>query len=380
MKVLIAVTHLLGTGHLSRALTLARAFVRAGHDVVVVSGGRPAPHLEAEGVALVQLPPLASDGVDFTKLLTDLGVEADEAYLTARRQKLAAAVQQMQPDVVITELFPFGRRSLAAEFEVLLQTAQGLTPAPLILSSVRDILAPPSKASKAAAARDRLKAYYDAVLVHADPALTRLEMSWPVTNDIADLLQYTGYVAPSAPEVETEGVGAGEILVSAGGGSVGDALFACAIAAAKRSPLRWRLLVGGADREARIAALKAQADDPSITIEAVRPDFRQMLHRVTASVSMCGYNTALDVLQTGVPAVFVPFDDGGEVEQTLRARALAAQPGIEVVSAADLTPRSLLAELKRVISSGRRSASGLQMAGAQESVAIVERMLAERRA
>lgn len=379
MKVLIAVTHLLGTGHLSRALTLARAFVRDGHEVVVLSGGRPATHLDAEGVALVQLPPLASDGVDFTKLLTELGVEADGAYLAQRRMMMVKAVEDMAPDVVITELYPFGRRSLAPEFLALIEAARVLPERALILGSVRDILAPPSKASKAAQAREVLLTHYDGVLVHADPDLTKLEMSWPLTSDVAALLRYTGYVAPAAPNAHPDGLGASEIVVSAGGGSVGQALFECAITAAKRSPLRWRLLVGGADREARIAELKTLAGDPTITVEPVRPDFRQMLHHVTASVSMCGYNTALDVLQTGAPAVFVPFDDGGEVEQTLRARALSTQSAIEVLSATDLTPQSLMAEIKRVAAKGRRSASGLRMNGASESVRIAQAMLAELR-
>ncbi len=379
MKVLIAVTHLLGTGHLSRALTLTRAFTRDGHEAVVLSGGMSAEHLDKDGVALVQLPPLASNGVDFTKLLTELGVEADAAYLAKRQTMMVKAVQDMAPDVVITELFPFGRRSLSAEFEALLDAAKSLPQPALVLASVRDILAPPSKAAKAARAREVIKQYYDGILVHADPELTKLDMSWPLTSDVTAMLRYTGYVAPPAPKKHADSAGAGEIVVSAGGGAVGQALFECAIKAAKRSPLRWRLLVGGANAEARIAELKTLADDPMIKIEPVRPDFRQMLHHVTASVSMCGYNTALDVLQTGVPAVFVPFDDGGEVEQTLRARALSVQPGIEVLSATDLTPQSLMAEIKRVASKDRRSPSGLRMNGATESVRIAQSMLAELR-
>ena len=38
MRVLIAVTHLLGAGHLTRAAALARGLVRAGHAVTLVSG------------------------------------------------------------------------------------------------------------------------------------------------------------------------------------------------------------------------------------------------------------------------------------------------------------------------------------------------------
>ena len=36
MKVMIAVTHLLGTGHLARALVLARAFMASGHATTLV--------------------------------------------------------------------------------------------------------------------------------------------------------------------------------------------------------------------------------------------------------------------------------------------------------------------------------------------------------
>ena len=53
MNVLIVVTHLLGTGHLSRALTLGRAFAAAGHDVTIASGGMPAPQLNHSGVTLL---------------------------------------------------------------------------------------------------------------------------------------------------------------------------------------------------------------------------------------------------------------------------------------------------------------------------------------
>ncbi|MBO9399632.1 glycosyltransferase [Shimia sp. R9_3] len=379
MKVLIVVTHLLGTGHLSRALNLARAFVADGHDAVVLSGGRPAPHLNTDDVPLIQLPPVASDGVEFKKLLTDQNRVADGDYLEARRAMAVKTVNEMQPDVVITELYPFGRRSLAKEFVALLEAAHALKTRPIVLSSVRDILEPPSKVSKAGDTRDLLKQFYDGVLVHSDEELTTFDVSWPVTNDVRAMLHYTGYVAPAAPVAVENGPGVGEVIVSTGGGSVGEELYRCAIAAAKRSPLRWRLLVGGADKDARVSELQAIANDPTIIIEPVSPDFRQMLLNAEATVSMCGYNTALDVLQTGVPTVFVPFSDAGEVEQTLRARALARQPGIEVLSSVDLTPDNLLSELKRVLAHGRQPPTDMRMDGAAGSVRIAQQLLAEKR-
>ncbi|AZV76877.1 glycosyltransferase [Parasedimentitalea marina] len=369
MKVLIAVTHLLGTGHLSRALTLGRAFSAAGHKVCIASGGFAAPQLNTAGIDLLQLPPLRSDGVDFTRLLTATGEIADADYYSERHTALCAALENVQPDILITELYPFGRRSLAAEFQALLSSAQKLPHRPVILASIRDILAPPSKPKKATQADAMIAEFYDAVLVHSDPTTTRLEVSWPVSALLASKLRYTGYVAPTAANPHPQGAGQGEILVSAGGGSVGDALFETALKTAELMPdTTWRLLVGGSDKTERIARLQSQSA-PAI-IEATRPDFRQMLPLAAASVSMCGYNTALDLLQCGTPSVLIPFDAGNEVEQGLRADSLAPLDGIQVLSNADLTPETLRAAMRRAMAAPRRATNVLQFDGASQAVEI----------
>ncbi|PSL18755.1 glycosyltransferase family protein [Shimia abyssi] len=373
MKVMIAVTHLLGAGHLSRAATLARAFAHSGHEVSLLSGGRAAPHLDMSGFSLLQAPPLASDGINFARLLDDTGGLAEESYLKRRTDRMVRALQETAPDVLITELFPFGRRALSGEFLALLEAAKSLPTKPRVYASIRDILAPPSKPSKADRAEEILSTYYDGVLVHSDPAITPLDASWPVSSAVADMLNYTGYVAPHPVYANRDGDGAGEVIVSAGGGSVGNALFECAIQAAEQSDLTWRLLVGGEDKVERINKLNSKILTENVIVESVRPDFRDMLARAAASVSMCGYNTALDLLQTGLPGVIIPFDDGGEVEQTLRAESLRALPSIEVITSSDLYPERLAVALTHVLTSGHRVTDGLKMDGAGQSVRIVER-------
>jgi predicted glycosyltransferase len=116
----------------------------------------------------------------------------------------------------------------------------------------------------------------------------------------------------------------------------------------------------------------------NVTIEPARPDFRQMLHHAAASVSMCGYNTALDVLQTGCPAVFIPFDAGNEVEQGIRARALGERHGIDVVRDADLTAQTLLDALSRVSALPRPAALHKGLDGAARTVQIVSTLLQAR--
>lgn len=378
MRVLIVVTHLLGTGHLSRALTLARAFGEAGHDVRLVSGGMPAPQLDQTGVEMVQLPPLRSDGTNFTRLLDADDQPADATYLARRRAALVATLDPA-PDVVMTELYPFGRRILADEFLALLDATQALPRRPVILSSIRDILAPPSKPAKASRADQIIAQYYDAVLVHSDPQTTTLDQSWPVSDALAIKLRYTGYVAPDPTGPHPDHAGRAEVLVSAGGGQVGTPIFSAAMAAAQIMPQhQWRLLVGGSDPQARIDALRAAYPDSPAQTDPARRDFRAMLYHAAASVSMCGYNTALDLLQAGTPAVLIPFDAGQETEQTLRANSLAALQGITVLTSANLTPDALCRAVTKAIAAPQRSNTGVRFDGAAQSVAIADQLVRAR--
>ena len=377
-KVLISVTHLLGTGHLSRALTLARAFSRAGHDAHVMSGGLPAPNLSTEGVTLHQMPPVKSDGVNFTTLLTETGL-ADEAYLSGRKAFALEVLNSLVPDVFITELYPFGRRVLKGEFLSLLNAARDMPHKPLIFSSIRDILAPPSKPKKALEAEAVLAGYYDGVLVHSHESVTPLGISWPVSPMLEEKLIYTGFVAPPPAQPHPKGEGKGDVFVTAGGGDVGMDLFGAALAAAAldRSST-YRLLVGGSDSAANIRTLSSEKQSQNVIIEPTRPDFREMLTGAKATICMCGYNTAMDVLQSRIPAVFVPFDAGGEVEQTLRAESLSGRDGFAVVKAQDATGETLIAALKDVCKTRPAALAEGHFDGAQETVRLVQAHLDAR--
>ncbi len=377
--VTLLVTHLLGTGHLSRAIILARALRDAGMQPQLISGGMATGHLDISGIDFVQLPPVRSDGAGFTRLLDRQGNPATPALMEERTQAIVAALGRTPPNVLLTELFPFGRRMLRTEFEAALAATRAMDERPLILSSVRDILAPPSSAAKAAQTEAWLGEYYDGVLVHSDAEVLPLEASWPLTPSTAELLHYTGFIAaPLAPDNRQGNEGAGEILVTAGGGPVGRKLFDTAAKAARLGSHRWRLLVGGADAAAFSERLNREASGAPMVAEPARSDYRQMLARCAAAVGQCGYNTAIDWLQAGVPGVFVPFAEEGEVEQTIRAASLADRFGFEQIAESDLTPENLAGAADRAIRRGRFTASGLHLDGAERSSRIVLDMLADR--
>ena len=205
-------------------------------------------------------------------------------------------------------------------------------------------------------------------MVHSDSATTPLNDSWPVTDLIQEKLFYTGYVAQSLSEYKVK-QNTGEVIVSAGGGSVGRHLYETAIEASRLLPdSRWRLLIGGSDAQVEVARLKALAVKSATVIEPNRLDFRELLSGALCSVSMCGYNTAIDLLLTGTPGVLVPFDTGGEQEQTIRARSLSKRSAYRLLLENDMTPESLCSAVEQTSAAGRFVVDKNQFNGSLETV------------
>ena len=350
---LFYVQHLLGIGHLQRTLAIAAAAAEAGIDATVASGG-PAPSAPPN-VRLIQLPPVRARDATFSTLVDEHGRAIDAAFEARRRDALIAAFDAVAPDILVTELFPFGRRMLRFELVPLLQRAAARTPRPRIVSSVRDILVPssPQKAADMAAVARR---WYDAVLVHGDPAVVRFDETFPPAGDIADLIRYTGYVAPPRPAQAPAREG---VVVSAGGSAVGLSLLATAIAARPLSRMKtapWRILVGHGVPESDFAILRAVART-GVTVERVRPDFRALLGAAALSISQAGYNTVMDVAASGPRAIFVPFYEERQSEQALRAVRFGERFGYQHLAEADLEPAILAAAIDRAMKTETRAAA-----------------------
>jgi predicted glycosyltransferase len=373
------VQHLLGIGHLTRAATLVRAMRRAGLSVTLVSGGLPVAGLDLEGAEFLQLAPLQSDGIDFKVLLDAAGRPVDEAFKAARREALLAAFAARRPRILMLEMFPFGRRQMRFELLPLLAAARAALPRPRIVGSVRDILVRPPEPERLVEmltwARD-----FDRLLAHGDPELVPFERTFPDRRLLGDRLIETGYVveSPALDERGAGGEGRGEIIVSSGGGRVGERLLETALEAAARLPggPPWRLLAGQHLPDERFAALAAAG--PRVVVERARPDFRQLLVRAALSISQGGYNTVMELLAAGCPAIVVPYAGGLETEQTLRARLLAERGLVTVVEEAALDAPTLVAAVQQTLAApGSRTASPPRMDGAMQTVRLLEELLVQ---
>jgi predicted glycosyltransferase len=353
--VLFYVQHLLGIGHLRRALRLAEALAEDGFLVTLVSGGAPLPAIASAASEIVQLPPIRTRGTDFTELVDAAGRPVDDTLRRARRQALLDAFACARPDAVVIEAFPFGRRAFRHELDALITAARSRHPRAVVVCSLRDIIVAPAEPQRRQEIIARVRADFDAVLVHGDPTFIPLEASFPAAAQIADRLVYTGYVGgaepPTGADRRRNSVGGGEVLVSAGGGAVGGALLATALEARRRgclADLDWRLLAGPNLPRAEFAALAARLPK-RVVLERFRADFPQLLRCCRVSISQAGYNTVLDILAARAAAVIVPFAAGRETEQHLRAERLAARGVLEMVDERDLSPARLAEAIERAI-------------------------------
>lgn len=379
-RVLFYCQHLLGIGHLRRAATLARALALAGHEVSLVSGGEAVPYLDCAPATLVQLPPVRAVDKFFKVLVDESGAKIDDAFKAVRAARLVALFEQVRPDVVLTEMFPFGRRQLRFELIPLLEAARAAPWRPRIASSVRDILVMSPKPERIDEMLGLVEAYYDAVLVHGDRDLIPFDATFAPAARIADRLVYTGYVVETqAPRRGPDAPGHGEVIVSAGGGAVSEPLLEAAMAARALTSLEgltWRLLVGHNLPAERFAALRAKAP-AGVVVERARADFVTLLANATLSISQGGYNTVMETLKFGRRAVVVPYAGGLETEQTLRAELLGQRGLIQIVDETTMTPRSMAEAVERAMAgpelAGRLS---VDLDGMAKSVAAIAALAA----
>jgi len=377
-RVLIWVQHLLGIGHLRRAAALARALAEAGAEVRIASGGMPVPGLDTGGARLVQLAAARVGDASYRELLDGNGRPVDDAWRRARRRHLLELFTGFRPRAVITETYPFGRGLLREELEALVAAVAIAEPRPLLCCSLRDIVEPRAVAAK----RERMvgcaRDAFDRVLVHADRTVTRLEDSLPEAVRLGDRVTYTGYLVsdPGRPEAALEA--RAEVLVSAGGGRVGEALLRAALEAA-RTPagLTWRLLAGPGIAEPAFNALRLGAPQGAV-VERNRRDFGALLASCRVSVSQAGYNTMVDLLRARARAVVVPFAAVGEREQGIRARLFAARGLVRVLEPEVLSGSALAAAVEAAAASVRPVAEGVRLDGAEVSARLIVGALEKR--
>ena len=315
MKILHYTQYVFGIGHLFRSMAIDRAL--APLTVDLVTGGADVPIPMPENVRHHAMPALRMDEHYGEMLAVDQERGLEETW-KEREAMLLDLFRTLEPDVLLIEMFPFGRRLFSRELLPLLAANRERRRPAATLCSVRDILVEKKDQAKfEKRVLGWLNPWFDGVLVHSDPDLIRLDRTFSRVADIA---------GPNAPAEERE-----------------------------------RLTERGRAH-------------PDAVIREFTPRFPDHVMACDLSVSRGGYNTTMNLLACRAKGLMHPY--GHDREQRMRLEALSALGHVGLLEDADLAPARLAGIMERALLDEHRPAAPVRLQGDRESAEIIRRLAA----
>ena len=371
--------HSLGMGHLVRSLAVAESLSQR-FRVMLLNGGRlPKGIAIPAGVQVINLPPL---GIDETNQLVshDKRISVERA-LDRRKKMIRTCFDNLRPAVVLLELFPFGRRRFAVELRPLLEVAHSHETRSHIVCSLRDIFGSQRPIQQKYDDRAAMLAnqFLDLVLVHSDPTFAHFDESFRATVPLKVPVIHTGFVVPRlAPQTKREN-SKKRIVVSAGGGTTGETLIRLAVEAFSHFvtdlQIEMKVIAGPFFPDEAWKTLRALArEKPQLTAVRHVPNLRDEFCDAALSISQAGYNTCLDVLRAGVPALLLPSVRGNENEQQQRALRLQKLGAAKMLDQRNLSSAQLAATIRELMDVPMTKPQ-LDLNGGERSAQIIESMV-----
>lgn len=390
-RVMFYCQHVLGMGHLVRSAEIVRALARDFSVLFVTGGEIPQEFRFPEKVKTFELIPLKTSP-DFSDLqLCDSSWDMYETQ-AIRRESLLRAFDKFQPDILVTELFPFGRKQFSFELLPLLARARSRGGKTMIVSSIRDILVNRREQEEyEQRVCGIVNSFYDLVLVHGDEKFQTLGETFSRVADLQCPVAYTGYVVQQskAATAECSAVAPDHshkptIVVSNGSGKCpsGHLLLQSVLRAApllqKQFSHQLQIFAGPLIPEDVYERLQEiAAPSGNVTLARYTPDLPALLRGAQLSISMAGYNTVMDILTAGVRSLVYPVTGNGDEEQSMRAGKLAAMGVLGVLGEDDFEPASLAQKIEYSLHS-KPFRIHFNGAGAANSALLLKKYLALR--
>ena len=329
----------LGIGHLMRSLYICKSLVQDFTiDFFLGAPGVPFP-IDSPNFHLYTMPPLwIHSWQDPPKLVDPTGQHTVQEQFERRRHYLESFVNQSYAFAII-EFYPFSKGIFGLEIERLIKKVKDKNPNCKMICSLRDIIDKKSTQEEERIVK-KINENFDAILVHADPSVVKLEETFAHVADIADKIVYTGYV--SNPEKAIESIKRENlIVVSIGSGSYGYELArAASLAAIFIQDYHFVFVLGPKSppevaQDISLAVKEMQLSN--VTIVDFLPDFYDVLRKSTLSISLGG-STIVDAIATKTPSLI--YVDA-HVEHVLRAEKFAQKGVIQTMHLEDLHPDRL---------------------------------------
>lgn len=378
-KVLIHCQYVYGIGHLVRAAELARGLSKR-FQVFILNGGEVVPNFELpEKVQFIQLSAIYKEEKSEYLTPVDTSITLNECFL--RREKIIKeSVEEIKPDILITEHFPFG---LLFEQEVigLIKKVKQVNSTSKIVSSVRDIIESGMGGKRDAYVCDLINNWYDLVLVHGDEKFAALSKSFPEISKINIPIVHTGYIVRPIPTVNRS-ENFPIILTSVAGGRLGnellDAIIDTHLKIQEKRKHKLILFSGAFQKDFKKQQEKTsslQSDDITIQFFDSR-EYIKCLSIASLVISLGGYNSIVESVSAKKAMLVYQRDfAGGNEEQNLRIKHFEKTGHLEVITPEDLKVERLSNLILNKINKFEVPKYEIDMNGVQNSNRILINLL-----
>lgn len=376
-NVLVYVYHGSTLGHIRRVLSICSELRRKDPslNLILLQGGKlPRSFKEIDLLEVIQLPSLAPNATNSFQGLKspNLNIET-QTLLNIRRDIIRSLVKNIIFDAVIIEFFPFGRVMLQDEILDLIKITKLSNPKLKVLSLMRDITGFPQEEwqNRKEHTYRILEQYFDILLLHGDQDLDSSVQKEIEQHKCRIEYHYTGYIAtPTVCDTEIEDHN--EILISAGGGKDAAEWIEVLLASIEESVdiLKYQITVATGPYFPDGKRQHIESRFPFVHLKSFIPNFHRRIQSARLSISMAGYNTITDILQTDTPALIIPRDF--EPEQVERSQIIDKFPNTKYIMRKDLHDHARVKGLiLELLASQRIKRSGINLNGLETSTKVI---------
>lgn len=358
LRVLLYSHDSVGLGHLRRNLAIAGKINEAfpSSNVLILTGSSCATQFQVpDNTDLIKLPSVTKDesGAYVTGCF---GGSVDDT-LKFRSQLLVQTCMAFSPHLVIVDhqLIGLGGEALPMLREAKRQGA-------VLFFGMRDVKDGPETVKRAwdcPQCRWALEAGYDQICIYGEQAVFDPIQAYAPLLDRVRHCEFTGYIVPQTQNrqgrSEQDNLTRKNVVVTFGGGVDGHQRLLQYLTGLQNHQADWDSLIvtGPMMPQSKFREYKALASriqpQGSVRIKRFHSNLPGLFRKADAILSMAGYNSCVEIIQSGTPAVLMPRVFPRQ-EQLIRAQRLAELGLVRVITDESPDPEHLINEVEAALS------------------------------
>lgn len=369
LRVLLYSHDSVGLGHLRRNLAIADEVAGAfpNSSVLIVTGSPCATQFELPAnTDLIKISSITKNeqGIYVSRSSSS----SLESTLKLRSQMILQSFRAFKPDLIIMDHQVTGLKGEAMD---MLREAKhkGVS----MIYGSRDIKDAPEVVHRNwdnADCRWALNEAYDRICIYGMPDVFDPRVAYVPHLDHARHVDFTGYIVAPLKQAarKTMRRQRKKVLVIFGGGGDGAQRAEMYLQALAEGPVSWDShIITGPLMDSRMKKnirKRTNKTQPigSVRVQRFHRNIPELLRQVDAVVSMAGYNSCAEILQSGVPAVLLPRSFPRK-EQLIRAERMAELGWVSYLSEEDPDPVKLYEAIVHALETPHRVRQAVNLNG-----------------